>query len=131
MKTIVPWDDFGFRDPLQKSEGVRFAAATSMLGCAVSERRQRILFCCELALWAFAAYATFRYVGFVLAPDACLDQGGSFDYDTWSCGSGAHAFRDVPFHRMPGFLLMAFATTAALVTRIVRKQAKPSASVVH
>jgi len=55
-------------------------------------------------VWLAFAVVAWSFVGSYLAPDACLDQGGSFNYSSWACSHSENsAFVSVPIFKVPGF----------------------------
>jgi hypothetical protein len=50
-----------------------------------------------LTAWVVVALVGLALLRVLIAPDACLDRGGSFDYGAWRCDwSNDHSFIDVP-----------------------------------
>lgn len=55
------------------------------------------------ALGLLAAYALWTFLGSLWAPDACLDQEGSFNYRTWECSQDQQPYLETPLYNVPGF----------------------------
>jgi hypothetical protein len=54
-----------------------------------------------------------------LAPDACLDFGGSFNYERWECTGDVNDFVDVRFYELKSFWLFGAALVGACVLQWV------------
>jgi hypothetical protein len=62
-----------------------------------------------------AIVAGWNFLGDWFAPDACLDFGGSFDYQTWRCSyTDDHPYIDVPVYDLFSFWLFVMAVGVAL-----------------
>lgn len=71
-----------------------------------------------LLCWLGAAYAAYRFAWSLLAPDRCLDAGGSFDHAAWACSRvTAYPYEPVASYLVPGFCMFAGALALALVAR--------------
>ena len=68
-----------------------------------------------LVVWIVAAYFLARFADAYIAPDACLDAGGSFDYAAWLCSHETnHSFISVGISHVPGFWPLAASLLLAL-----------------
>jgi len=78
-------------------------------------------------LWFAFAVAAWAFVGKYLAPDACLDFGGSFDYSAWSCSNIENKpYIAVQVFRVPGFWLASSSFVVALIVTVVSSPTKRS-----
>lgn len=77
---------------------------------------ERSMYLLVLISWSAAVYAAFAFVGTYLAPDSCLDAGGSFNYAAWECSRESnHQYLAVAITQVPGFWIMAASVSAALL----------------
>jgi hypothetical protein len=78
-------------------------------------------------LWLAFAFAAWSFLGNYLAPDACLDSGGSFDYSAWSCShSDNKTYTNVPAFWVPGFWLAASSFVIAVFVTVSLSPTKRS-----
>ncbi len=74
------------------------------------------MFLVVVIAWLAAVYFAIEFAGACLAPDACLDTGGSFDYVHWTCAyEVSHPYVPVGFDQIPGFWAMSASAAAAVV----------------
>jgi hypothetical protein len=59
----------------------------------------------KLIAWILAAGALCLFLRTWLAPDACLDFGGSFNYERWECNDAVNQYVDVRFYELRSFWL--------------------------
>lgn len=72
-----------------------------------------------VTLWALALYLSWYYVGNFFAPEACLDFGGSFNYETWRCShSDNQTYLETPFFKVPGFIPALISVATAIIVSI-------------
>lgn len=86
-------------------------------------RRAWLFYLTEVAAWTAAAWSILHFLGVWLAPDGCLDSGGSFDYDTWQCSDNTHQYREVPAYRLTAFWVMFCFIGAATALSMIRRRA--------
>lgn len=80
-------------------------------------KRTHLLILITVAAWAVAFYGVWAFVGEYFAPDACLDAGGSFDYEIWKCSMTAtHKYIESPIYQVPKFGFAAYSWATALVS---------------
>jgi hypothetical protein len=66
--------------------------------------------------WLFAIASGGLFLRVWLAPDACLDFGGSFNYERWECSGDINPYKLVHFYELKSFwLFMAVAMGAGLL----------------
>ena len=57
------------------------------------------------AAWSVALFSLWYFLRVWLAPDGCLDAGGSFDYAKWECNDHVNTFIKVSVFELPAFWL--------------------------
>lgn len=75
--------------------------------------------------WSGALFASWHFLGVWLAPDACLDHGGSFNYELWKCSGDINTFIDVAAYEMPSFWFAASCFVVALLVHVYARRAQP------
>ena len=58
-----------------------------------------------------------------LAPDACLDFGGSFNYERWECSGDINPYEEVRFYELKSFWLFLGVSLGASVLQWLRPHA--------
>ena len=76
----------------------------------------------EVAVWIAAGWSFLHFLAVWLAPNGCLDIGGSFDYGAWQCSDVTHPYRDVPSYRLSAFWVSACFVGAAAALTLVRRR---------
>ena len=56
--------------------------------------------------WTLTVGALGLFVRTWLAPDACLDFGGSFNYERWECNNEVNQYVDVGVYELKSFWLL-------------------------
>jgi hypothetical protein len=64
--------------------------------------------------WAASIAAALSFVRVWLAPDGCLDSGGSFDYGRWECADETKPFVYVPAYALWSFWLLVLSVSLAV-----------------
>ena len=68
----------------------------------------------RLCGWIIAIGSLWFFVRTWLAPDACLDFGGSFNYERWECNDEVNQYVAVRFYELKSFWL--FVVTVAVAS---------------
>lgn len=55
--------------------------------------------------WMLTVGTLWLFLRTWLAPDACLDFGGSFNYERWECNEDVNQYVDVGFYELKSFWL--------------------------
>jgi hypothetical protein len=69
----------------------------------------------KLLAWLLVLFTLWRFLGDWFAPDACLDSGGSFNYELWECSGEVNQYVDVWFYELNSFKLFFVALVFACV----------------
>lgn len=81
--------------------------------------------CLRYASVAALTTAAWWFHADLIAPDACLDMGGAFDYTRWLCdldGIEVHAYVDTPVTALPSFPVLCASALAFFATGEWRKR---------
>ena len=79
--------------------------------------------CLRYATLAALTTAAWWFHADLTAPDACLGNGGAFDYARWLCdfdGSDVHAYVDTPITALPSFPVFCACLLAFVAMRMRR-----------
>jgi hypothetical protein len=77
--------------------------------------------------WLLAAFALWHFLGVWYAPDACVDFGGSFDYELWECSGEVNKYREISACQLPSFwILVSTIILAVGLRQYARRDAKPA-----
>jgi hypothetical protein len=78
------------------------------------------------AAWILVAAALLYFVDDWLAPDACLDSGGSFDYKLWRCANESKPYVDVAVYTRWSFWVLVGCSCLALGLHFGANRAAPN-----
>lgn len=77
----------------------------------------------KVLAWTFTVTAFGLFLRTWLAPDACLDFGGSFNYDRWECTAEVSEYIAVRVYQLKSFWFFVAALIAACVLQWSRQNA--------
>jgi hypothetical protein len=79
-----------------------------------------------ISAWAFSFFSLWLFLRKWLAPDGCLDRGGSFDYVRWTCDlSQDHPYMSVsPFTQLEFWRLMTLVAFTIALSVLSRRNSK-------
>lgn len=82
------------------------------------------------AAWSVALFSLWYFLGAWLAPDVCLDAGGSFDYAKWECNDSVNIYINVTVFELPAFWLFVTCLIGAVYVqrKTARHRAQPVAT---
>jgi hypothetical protein len=73
--------------------------------------------------WLITAVSAGYFLAQWLAPDGCLDSGGSFDYETWQCSSAvSHPYVEARFYQFVSFWVFLGAVSLASALSLRRSK---------
>ena len=79
------------------------------------------------AIWLSPLVAGWHFLGDWLAPDACLDFGGAFDYVNWRCSHDDNEvlkYIDVPAYQLPSFQIFAGCIVIAIALHMALRRSR-------